>query len=82
MNAYELADELEKWRTEGGEDLTFKTHANMLRQQADRIRDLEMSSDMDGVADLLQHQADYISFLEKALESSMKLNKAQAERKT
>jgi hypothetical protein len=53
---------------------------DMLRQQANRIADLEMASDAGNIADLLQHQADFIAFLQQALESSIKLNKAQAER--
>ena len=32
------------------------------------------------VKDMLRHQADYIKHLEEGLESSIKLNKAQAER--
>jgi hypothetical protein len=32
-------------------------------------------------ANMLRHQADYIKLLEEGLESSIKLNKAQAERR-
>jgi hypothetical protein len=32
------------------------------------------------IASMLRHQADYIKHLEEGLESSIKLNKAQAER--
>jgi len=45
MNAYELADELEGWSDDwlssGNKKNVFKKHANMLRQQADRIVQLE-----------------------------------------
>jgi len=45
MNAYELADELEGWSDDwlssGNKKNVFKKHANMLRQQADRIAELE-----------------------------------------
>ena len=78
MNAYKLAD-LIGMCGDGGYN---QDAAKMLRQQAERIADLEMTSDTGKIADLLQHQADYIDFLEKALESSINLNKAQAERKT
>ena len=35
---------------------------------------------MKEVANILRHQADYIKHLEEGLESSLNLNKAQAER--
>jgi hypothetical protein len=35
---------------------------------------------MQEVSNMLRHQADYIKHLEEGLESSIKLNKAQAER--
>ena len=45
MNAYELADELEGWSDDwlssGNKKNVFKKHAKMLRQQADRIAELE-----------------------------------------
>jgi hypothetical protein len=45
MNAYELADELEGWSDDwlssGNKENVFKKHAEMLRQQADRIVELE-----------------------------------------
>ena len=56
MNAYELADRLEN-ELNLSENLFVFDAANMLRQQAD-----------------------YIAQLEKGLESSIALNKAQAER--
>lgn len=64
--------------------LAEKVHNRELRIKhlENRIAELEMTSNTAEIADLLQHQADYIAFLEKALESSINLNKAQAERKT
>jgi hypothetical protein len=82
LNAYKLADKLDEYNKDGLPVLVVSQAVDMLRQQADRIADLEMASDAGGIADLLQHQADFIAFLEQALESSIKLNKAQAERKT
>jgi hypothetical protein len=82
MNAYKLAGKLEEYNNDGMPVLIISQAIDMLRQQADRIADLEMASNAGDIADLLQHQADFIAFLEKALESSIKLNKAQAERKT
>jgi len=45
MNAHELADELEGWSDDwlssGNKKNVFKKHAKMLRQQADRIAELE-----------------------------------------
>ena len=45
MNAYELADDLEGWcddvLSNQNRKNVFKKHAKMLRQQADRIADLE-----------------------------------------
>ncbi len=85
MNAYELADEVEMWGNDllalnmkGGIPIT--EGAKLIRQQANRILDLEMASDAGNIADLLQHQADFIALLQQALESSIKLNKAQATR--
>ena len=60
MNSYELAKELSEFMTEDEYtelDKTIFKAANMLRQQAD-----------------------YIAQLEKGLESSIEMNKAQAER--
>jgi hypothetical protein len=39
-----------------------------------------MVSELREVETMLRHQADYIKHLEEGLESSIKLNKAQAER--
>ncbi len=70
MNANELADELDKFSELGG-DVFFGICATMLRQQA---KELDEAGHMIGVL------REYISDLEKGLESSIKLNKAQAER--
>jgi ABC-type sugar transport system ATPase subunit len=80
MSAYKLADKLDEYNKDGMPVLVISQAVDVLRQQADRIRDLEMGNDMGEIADLLQHQADLIAFLEKALDSSIKLNKAQSER--
>jgi len=80
LNAYKLADALAEYNKEGMPVLVVSQAIDKLRQQAERIADLEMTSDTGKIADLLQHQADYIAFLEQALDSSVKLNKAQIER--
>jgi hypothetical protein len=80
LNAYKLADALDEYNKDGMPVLVISQAVDKLRQQANRIADLEMASDTGGIADLLQHQADFIAFLQQALESSIKLNKAQAER--
>ena len=68
MNANELADAIEK----GGKDGFFQDEmVAMLRQQA---KELDEAGHMIGVL------REYISDLENGLDSSIKLNKAQAER--
>ena len=76
MNANKLADEVEMW----GKDLLALNMkggipviegAKMLRQQA---KELDEAGHMIGVL------REYISDLENGLDSSIKLNKAQAER--
>jgi hypothetical protein len=70
MNANELADIVDQWAySESAEYLTDA--AKLLRQQA---KELDEAGHMIGVL------REYISDLEKGLESSIKLNKAQAER--
>ena len=96
MNAYELADIVDRWAyKESAEYLTDA--ANMLRQQADEIQGLKdgfntawggtNNSELAEVRALanrkileVKAQADYIKHLEDGLESSINLNKAQAER--
>jgi hypothetical protein len=80
MNAYKLADELDKFNKDGMPLLLISQAITMIRKQADRITELEMTSNAGDIADLLQHQADYIAQLEKGLESSIAMNKAQVER--
>ena len=70
MNAYELADRLEN-ELNLSENLFVFDAANMLRQQA---KELDEAGHMIGVL------REYISDLENGLDSSIKLNKAQAER--
>ena len=76
MNAYELADEVEMW----GKDLLALNMkggvpviegARLIRQQA---KELDEAGHMIGVL------REYISDLENGLESSINLNRAQAER--
>ena len=43
MNAYELADELDNWKYDIPRNIHLKL-SNMLRQQADRIAELEKQS--------------------------------------
>jgi hypothetical protein len=50
-----------------------------LEEEVKRLRYMLMQSLVDQEQ---QHQADYIKHLEEGLDSSIKLNKAQAERKT
>jgi hypothetical protein len=72
MNAYELADKLLGSLTmEYDCDKYMEQAATMLRQQA---KELDEAGHMIGVL------REYISDLENGLESSIKLNKAQAER--
>ena len=83
MNAYELADQVEMW----GKDLLALNMkggipviegAKMLRHQADELTE---AGGMIGVLrEKVSLQADYITQLEKGLESSIAMNKAQAER--
>ena len=80
MTANELANKLDEYNKDGFPVLVVEQAATMLRKQAKQIAHLEMISNSAEIADLLQHQADFIDFLEKALDSSIKLNKAQAER--
>ena len=92
MNAYELADIVDRWAyKESAEYLTDA--ANMLRQQADEIQGLKdgfntawggtNNSELAEVRALanrkileVKAQADYIAQLEKGLESSIAMNKA------
>jgi len=70
--------------------LAIKVHQRELRIEylENRISELEKQLNtpktyvLDGnqVANMLRHQADYIKHLEQGLESSIALNKAQAER--
>jgi hypothetical protein len=93
MNANELADEVEIWGRDllalnmrGG--VPVIEGARLLRQQADRIESLERDSKilMQHIADMnedknkLRYQKSYIVQLESVLNSSIELNKAQAER--
>lgn len=80
MNAYRLADKLDEYDKDGMPVAVVGQAVDMLRKQADRIAELEMINNTGDIAELLQHQADFIAFLEKALDSSIKLNKAQTER--
>lgn len=60
MNAYELADDLEKlyWLEGDGSVCPFQAQATMLRQQADRIKELETKyqQEFDYAEKLLKEQ--------------------------
>jgi len=71
MNAYELADELTKMFRGEEYDRLIHEIPDMLRQQE---KELTEAGHMIGVL------REYISDLENGLDSSIKLNKAQAER--
>jgi ArsR family metal-binding transcriptional regulator len=90
MNANELADYLDN-NVEAmlmSEQPHLDQAATMLRQQADRIESLERDgkilmqhiADMNEEKNKLRYQKAYIVQLESVLESSIELNKAQAER--
>jgi len=83
MNAYDIAKDLER---EGkfpghvcyGTSPLLIRAANKLRKQADQIVELEKElTEAGGMIGVLR---EYISDLENGLDSSIKLNKAQAER--
>jgi len=63
LNAYELADSIDKYLN------------SILEEAIHPIEEVLNQS-----INMLRHQADYIKHLEEGLESSIKLNKAQAER--
>ena len=84
MNAYDIAKDLER---EGkfpghvcyGTSPLLVRAANKLRKQADQITKLEKElTEAGGMIGVLR---EYISDLENGLESSINLNKAQAERR-
>ena len=57
MNAYELADELNKVVFQHSYPLLFDKSANMLRQQADRIKELEVTKfHLEGDVNRLEDQ--------------------------
>jgi hypothetical protein len=83
MNAYDIAKDLER---EGkfpghvcyGTSPLLIRAANKLRKQADQIVELEKElTEAGGMIGVLR---EYISDLENGLDSSIKLNKARAER--
>jgi len=83
MNVYELADEVEMWGNDllalnmkGG--IPVVEGAKLIRHQADRIDVLEANHKIQ--QEINAKQFEYIAELEKALESSLKLNMAQTER--
>ena len=79
MNANELADALQETEPYYSTDYKlFDNAATMLRQQQDRIGVLEANHKIQ--LDINEKALQYIAELEKGLESSLNLNKAQAER--
>jgi len=58
MNAYELADAVEDWETGANYTVSIKA-AQMLRQQADRIAELEKVSKPVAWMDYLEHSDVY-----------------------
>ena len=78
MNAYELAKKLKEDTCIQIGSLKPKELADVLIQMADRISVLEANHKIQ--LDINEKALQYIAELEKALESSIKLNKAQAER--
>lgn len=75
MTAYELADAIEDWDSDGQWDAPA---ANMLRQQADRIKMLEANYKIQ--VDINEKALQYIDHLEQGLRASIDLNNAQAGR--
>jgi len=71
MNANELADRLDKYASFNSAPLLFTKSAAMLRQQEAEL------TEAGGMIGVLK---EYISDLENGLDSSIKLNKAQAGR--
>jgi len=80
MNANELADKLEDDYWDSRANKVMLESAKMLIQQQDRIGVLEANHKIQ--LDINEKALQYISDLEKGLESSINLNKAQAERNT
>jgi hypothetical protein len=84
MNANELADAIDKYLDSILEEAihpienVLDQSITMLRQQADRIGVLEANHKIQ--LDINEKALQYIAELDKALESSLALNKAQAER--
>jgi hypothetical protein len=95
MNVNELVKELSKFMTEDGytelDKTIFKAVAMLRQQQAELDRAVELYTDKAIKVEQLEKELteaggmigvlrEYISDLENGLESSIKLNKAQAER--
>jgi hypothetical protein len=80
MNANELADEFKNrdW-DEVDAVLWCEKAATMLRQQANRLDVLEANYKLQ--KDINEKALDYIAELEKGLQASLNLNRAQNERK-
>jgi hypothetical protein len=78
MNANELADKLEDDYWDSRANKVMLESAKMLIQQQDRIEVLEANHKIQ--LDINEKALQYIAELEKGLESSLNLNKAQAER--
>jgi predicted nucleic acid-binding Zn-ribbon protein len=96
MNVNELVKELSKFMTEDGytelDKTIFKAVAMLRQQQAELDRAVELYTDKAIKVEQLEKELteaghmigvlrEYISDLENGLDSSIKLNKAQAKRK-
>jgi hypothetical protein len=77
MNANQLADYLEDCGVYSHQDI--RNVVDMLRQQANRLGVLEANYKIQ--KDINEKALDYIAELEKGLQASLNLNRAQNERK-
>jgi len=78
VTAYELADRLDWHWDNDCKSPAVSQSADLLRRQADRIGVLEANHTIQ--VNIAEKQMQYIVELEKALMSSIALNKAQASR--
>ena len=72
MNSYDMIQLLCKTPISAVGDLRFSDVAKMIRDQSDRIEDLETKN---------KFLNEYVKYLQDGLDASIKLNKAYAEKK-